>query len=149
MYMTNQVIPFADPYVTAGDQFTNKEIRENQFYYVHDGSENLTDVIRLTVEDGVHSVPLAITVDVVKVDSHSPTLDPAATMTLLVTEGKLVSCHSNDVSCVYLLSCVHVIFSCLFSKLHCDLYELTVENLARVKMKSFNCMSREVHENHR
>ena len=94
MYMTNQDIPFH--LLTSGDQFTNKEIRENQFYYVHDGSDNLTDVIRLTVEDGVNTVPLAVTVDVLKVDSHSPTPDPDATMTLLVTEGKLVSCLSQD-----------------------------------------------------
>lgn len=79
--------------MATGDQFTFKEIRENQFYYVHDGSETLTDVIQLTVADGTHSVPLNIAVDIVKVDSSSPKRSPLATMTLVVAEGMPMSSH--------------------------------------------------------
>jgi len=85
----------ADLCMFPGDQFTLKEISENQFYYVHDGSESLTDVIKLTIEDGTHSVPLDISVDIIKVDSSSPSRSLMATMTLVVAEGKMDSSSSQ------------------------------------------------------
>ena len=88
-------LTLADLCMFPGDQFTLKEIGENQFYYVHDGSESLTDVIRLTVEDGTHSVPLNISVDIIKVDSSSPSRSPRASMTLVVAEGKMHSSSSR------------------------------------------------------
>ena len=74
--------------LSAGDQFTMSEVEANEFYYLHDASREFTDVIRLSVSDGAHTVPINVKVKVIRTDRSSPLQHPDATMMMTIEEGE-------------------------------------------------------------
>ncbi|XP_006796244.1 FRAS1-related extracellular matrix protein 3 [Neolamprologus brichardi] len=60
--------------MSNGETFVLEDITTGRLTYMHGGKESLTDVIKLSVSDGFHEVPIAIRITIEPVDDKRPTI---------------------------------------------------------------------------
>lgn len=75
----------------TGDKFPYSKMRENIFYYVHDGSVALYDTMQISVSDGVHMTSTSIDIKVMRIDQAAPRMEPSAVFGIFVREGGFCS----------------------------------------------------------
>ncbi|KAF7223631.1 FRAS1-related extracellular matrix protein 3 isoform X2 [Nothobranchius furzeri] len=61
-------------YMSNGETFVLEDIANNRLTYIHGGEESLNDIIKLSVSDGFHEVPIIIRITIEPVDDEMPTI---------------------------------------------------------------------------
>ncbi|KAM9314134.1 FRAS1-related extracellular matrix protein 3 [Pholidichthys leucotaenia] len=60
--------------MSNGETFVLEDIANGHLTYVHGGQESLNDLIKLSVSDGFHEVPITIKITIEPVDDETPTI---------------------------------------------------------------------------
>ncbi|XP_023190178.1 FRAS1-related extracellular matrix protein 3 [Xiphophorus maculatus] len=61
-------------YMSNGETFNLEDIANGLLTYLHGGEESLSDIIKLSVSDGFHEVPITVRVTIEPVDDETPTI---------------------------------------------------------------------------
>uniref|UniRef100_A0A3Q2ZQ24 Fras1 related extracellular matrix 3 n=1 Tax=Kryptolebias marmoratus TaxID=37003 RepID=A0A3Q2ZQ24_KRYMA len=61
-------------YMSNGETFVLEDIANGRLTYIHGGEESLGDLIKFSVSDGFHEVPIVIRITIEPVDDETPTI---------------------------------------------------------------------------